>query len=110
MNADLSSYTREQLERKLLHMVSFIAYKLASEYIELTEPEAKVIRTAEAELENTNRILEHMVCVFPAWDVLEKTHPGYEIMKDWIESNHRQTLVRPCVCDGCKVDEREIKA
>ncbi len=101
---DLTKYTREELEKKLVHMTSFIAYKLASEYIELTEATAKQIRTPEAELENTNRILEHMVCVAPAWDIVEKTHPGYDIMADWVKKNVEQALVSPCICDGCKKD------
>lgn len=103
----LSKYTREELEKKILHMTSFIAYQLATEYIEQTEPTAKIIRTAEAEEENMNRILQHMVCIFPAWDVVELTHPGYDIMKEWVATNHKNTLVKPCICDGCKVDVQE---
>ncbi len=99
----LASYTREELERKLLHVTGFAAYELATEYIELTEPTAKVIRTAEAEIENMNRIRQMMVLIWPAWDVVEKTHPGYDIMKEWIQKNHEQALVKPCSCEGCDV-------
>lgn len=102
MTTILASYAREDLERKLLHMTSFIAFKLATEYIELTEPTAKVIRTKEAEEENSLRILDHIVCVYPAWDIIEKTHPGYDVMREWVKKNHETTLLKPCICDGCK--------
>jgi hypothetical protein len=102
MHKELEQYTREQLENILMHMVSFLAYKLATEYIELTEPTASVIRTPEAEHENTLRIHEHMVCIWPAWDIVEKTHPGYDIMKEWVKKNHEQVLLKPCICVGCK--------
>lgn len=107
MNSPLSSFTREELEKKLIHMTAFIAYQLATEWIELTEPTAKVIRTPEAEKENTDRVLQHIVCVWPAWDVLEKTHESYHIMKEWVECCHKQALVKPCICDGCKIEETE---
>lgn len=102
MNNKLSQYTREQLESKVRHMVEFIAYKLATEYIELTEPGTKPVRTEEAERENDTRVLEHMVCVYPAWDVLESLFPEYSLMKDWVKTNHDKTLVKPCICSGCK--------
>ena len=105
MTTILNKLSREELERKLLHMTSFIAYKLATEYIELTEPTAKQIRTPEAEGENTARVLEHMVCVFPAWDIVELTHPGYDVMKEWVKKNVEGSLLKPCICDGCKKDE-----
>ncbi len=105
----LAKYSREELERKLLHMTSFIAYQLATQYIQMTEKEAAVIRTPEAEAENSQRIKDHIVCVFPAWDVIELTHPGYDIMKEWVAANHKETLVKPCVCDGCKEDTVEDK-
>ena len=101
MNKALESYTREELERKLLHLTNFAANKLATEWIELTQPTAKVIRTPEAEMENTQRILDFMVLAWPAWDIIEKTHDGYEIMKPWIEKNHEQTVINACVCSGC---------
>jgi len=111
MSKALSKYTREELERKLLHMTAFIAFKLATEYIERTEPTAKVIRTKEAEEENDQRIADHIVCIFPAWDIVEETHPGYkEAMREWVEKNHKAILVRPCICDGCKDLVKDAKA
>jgi hypothetical protein len=110
VHKDLKELTREQLENKLIHMTSFIAFKLASEYIERTEPTAKVIRTIEAEEENDARIADFMVCCYPAWDVIEKTHPGYEVMRDWVKENHSQLLIRPCTCEGCKGKDKEVKA
>ena len=104
MTKALETYTREELEKKVLHMTSFMAYHLASEYIELTEPLAKIIRTAESEAEHTAKILEYIVCIFPAWDIIEKTHPGYDVMTEWVKKNHEQALEKPCVCDGCVVD------
>lgn len=98
----LKDYTREQLERVVLHMTSFAAYQLATEYIELTEPLAKKIRTTEAEVENNKRILEFMVLSFPALDIIELTHPAYDVMRPWIEGNHKTALAKPCICDGCK--------
>lgn len=107
MNPILKDFTREQLEDKLLHITEFIAFKLATEYIELTEPEAKIVRTTEGEEENAQRVLEHIVCIYPAWDVLEKIYPEYNIMKDWVSSNHKRTLVKPCECSGCfKKDDK----
>ena len=108
MNELLKDFTREQLENKLLHITEFIAFKLATEYIELTEPEAKIIRTAEGEEENAQRILEHIVCIYPAWDVLEKVYPSYNIMKDWVSTNHKRTLINPCSCSGCVIDNAEV--
>jgi len=105
MTQILSTYTREELERKLLHMTSFIAFKLATEYIQRTEAGAMIIRTKEAEEENDQRIFDHIVCVFPAWDMVEKTHPGYDIMREWVKKNHESVLLKPCSCDGCKKDE-----
>lgn len=105
MNPVLKDYTREQLEDKIIHMTAFIAYQLATEWIESTEPTAKVIRTQEAEVENDKRIRDHMVCVWPAWDILEKTHPAYGIMKEWVQKNVEAALIKPCVCDGCKKPE-----
>lgn len=102
---NLEKYTREQLEAKMRHMVEFIAFKLATEYIELTEPMAKQIRTPEADHENSTRVLELMVCVFPAWDVLESLHPDYKIMKEWVQKNHENTLLKPCTCTGCKTKD-----
>jgi|SRR5580658_11096354 hypothetical protein len=102
MHESLKQYSREELENKLLHMTSFIAYKLSIAYMELSDPLQKVIRTDEAEIENTHRVIEHMICVFPALDILFKTHPSYDVMKEWIETNHKQALLRPCSCDGCK--------
>ena len=98
----LSSYSREELERKLLHMTSFLAYKLAVEYMQLAQPETAIIRIQEAEEEHTWRTLELIVCLYPAWDIVEKTHPGYDAMKEWITKNHENALMRPCECDGCK--------
>ena len=97
----LADYTREQLEAKLLHMTNFAANRLATEWIELTEPSAAIIRIPEAEQENVQRILDFIVLIWPAWDIVEKTHDGYEIMKPWIEKNHQQTLLKPCICSGC---------
>lgn len=101
-NTTLKDYTREELEKMILHVTAFAAFKLATEYMELTEPLAKVVRTAEEELEHAERILEMIVLIFPLWSVIEKTHPGYELMKEWITKNHENALVKPCVCDGCK--------
>jgi hypothetical protein len=102
MHKELESYTREQLEKKLLHVTSFLAYQIATEFIELTEPTMKVIRTKEAEEENMRRIVEAIVAVYPAWDIVEKTHPGYDHMHEWIKKNHDQALLKPCMCEGCK--------
>ena len=106
MNEILNKYTREELEKMILHMTAFAAYQLATEYIELTEPLAKQIRTPEAELENTKRILEFIVLAYPAWDVIELTHPAYDVMRKWVEENHKIALLKPCICDGCKDDAR----
>lgn len=101
MNKLLESYTREELENKLLHMVEFIAFQLATEFIQLTEPTAALIRTPEAEIENTERIKQLMVCVFPAWGVLQKVHPAYEYMDEWVKSNQEISQNGLCVCSGC---------
>jgi hypothetical protein len=104
MREILKKYSREELEKKLIHMTSFIAYKIACEYIELTDPLAKIIRTKEAEEENAQRVLEHIVCVFPAWKIVEETHPGYDSMTKWVEENHKKALIKPCICEGCETE------
>ena len=105
----LEKYTREELEKKILHMTAFMAHKLATEYLSLSDPTfVQPIRTAEAEQEYNQRILEYMVCIYPAWDVVESTHDGYDIMKEWITKNHDNTLLKPCICDGCKVESDKI--
>lgn len=101
MKKVLADYTREQLEAKLLHMTNFAANRLATEWIELTEPTATIIRTPEAEQENVQRILDFIVLIYPAFDIVERTHEGYDIMRPWIEKNHQQTLIKPCICSGC---------
>lgn len=108
MNKLLASYTREDLEKKLLHMVEFCSFQLATEFIQLTEPTAKVIRTGEAELENTKRVLEFIVCIWPAWDLVEKVNPSYDIMKEWVKKNHEQALEKACICLGCKTESDKI--
>lgn len=108
MNSPLSAYSREELEKKLLHMVEFCAFQLATEFIQLTEPTMKVVRTGEAEVENTKRVLEFIVCVKPAWDLVERINPSYDIMKEWIDKNHEQALQSPCVCLGCRPQSDKI--
>lgn len=107
---ELSSYSREELEAKLIHMTAFIAYHLANEYVERTEPTAKIIRTAEAEEENDRRVAQFMVCCLPAWDVIEITHPGYELMRDWVVDNCKSIMEKPCLCDGCNMKIDKPKA
>jgi len=107
MKQPFKDLSREELESKLLHMVNWCAQKLATEYIEIAEPTAKITRTPEADLEHTQRILEYMGLIFPAWDLLELTHPGYDIMKEWVEKNKKNAFGE-CVCSGCKIDKEEV--
>jgi len=101
MLKELQAYSREELENKLMHLVNSAAYRLASEYIEQTEPMAKVIRTPEAEAEHIRRISEFMMLILPVWDLVEKTHPGYDVMTDWVIVKNKDKF-NPCVCSGCK--------
>jgi len=110
MTPILSKFSREELERKLMHMTEFVSYQLATEFIRLTEPSAAIIRTAEAEIENEDRIKEYMHCIWPAWDFLETTHPAYEYMKDWVKINVDKTKTGPCLCEGCTENKSTIIA
>lgn len=99
---ELEKYTREQLELKLRHMVEYLAFKIGEEYLTLTEPTAKVIRTKEAEKENEVRILDHMICIYPVWDVLADLIPTSAFLKEWVDACIKQNLQGPCTCSGCK--------
>lgn len=100
----LKEFTREELERKLLHMISFTLHQLILEYLERTEPVSKVIRMEEAELENDKRIRDHIVSIFPALDICKLTHPeAHEALSKWIIDNHELIIVSPCLCEGCKI-------
>jgi hypothetical protein len=99
---DLSKLTREELERKLLHMVDFSRYQIALEWNERMDPSLKIIRTKEAEDENEERIFQFMIAIWPAWDIVEMIHPEYDVMKEWVKKNVEAKLVKACVCEGCK--------
>jgi 3-methyladenine DNA glycosylase AlkD len=99
---ELEKYTREQLEAKIRHMVEFLAFKIGEEYLVLTEPTAKVIRTPEAERENEIRILDHMICIHPVWDVLSDLLPSSSFLKEWVDQCIKQNMTGPCTCSGCK--------
>lgn len=102
MSKILEKYTREQLESKLLHLVDFLSYKLAEDFVTRVNPEAKIIRTAEAEHENDERIKEYIVALFPAWDVVLSLNPNNDFLTEWVDKNHKQILVGACTCAGCK--------
>jgi hypothetical protein len=99
---ELEKYTREQLEAKIRHMVEFLAFKIGEEYLSLTEATAKVIRTPEAEKENEIRILEHMICIHPVWDILSDLLPSSSFLKEWVDACIKQNLQGACTCSGCK--------
>ena len=107
MLKELQTYTREELENKLMHLINSAAFRLASEYIEQTEPMAKVIRTPEAEAEHIRRIGEFMILAIPVWDIIEKTHPGYDVMTDWVINKNKDKF-NPCVCSGCKKNDEIV--
>lgn len=107
MKQPFKDLPREELERKLLHVVNWCAQKLATEYIEIAEPTTRPQRTPEQDLEHNVRILEYMGLIFPAWDLLELTHPSYNIMKEWVVLNRNKSFDE-CICSGCKINGQDI--
>lgn len=102
MDTPFKNFTREQLEKKLLHLIDFLSYKLAEDFITRVNPEAKIVRTAEAELENENRIKELIIALHPAWDLVLAFNPSNDFLTEWVTKNHKQILIAPCECSGCK--------
>lgn len=102
----VSTFTRQELEAKLLHMTELIVNWLGEEWISRIDPVAKVIRTEEAELENELRIKQFIISIFPLWDMIKITKPAfYDAMDGWIRLNHKLIVETPCACEGCKTLE-----
>jgi hypothetical protein len=102
MDTPFKNFTREQLEKKLLHLIDFLSYKLAEDFNTRVHPEAKIIRTAEAEHENDERIKELIVALHPAWDLVLAFNPSTDYLTEWVTTNHQKIIIAPCTCSGCK--------
>lgn len=108
MQSELEKYTRQELESKLMHVINMIAYRLGAEWMTITEPDAKITRTPEAERENAKAVLENMMLARPLWEMIEQTHPSYDILRPWLELN--KDKLPTCICSGCKKKPKATKA